>query len=407
MVKVNGLNVHFIDSEDELNKWMEKILASPPKLIGADIEANSMYRFHHTICLLQLGLPNDILLVDMQKLRFIDSLAKVLRSPHIIKVFQDMKYDISMFWFEYQCKVEPVFDIAIADRLIRHENEYRSQDKLVKEYLDITQQFSKSVQKSDWGIRPLSQKQIEYAASDVAYLQPLYQEMKHQLDELDLTEYISTYMANIESIQIRRKFNPNSMWKFKGIDRLSKIQLHRLYNLTILRTEIAEVVDRPLHWVIDNRSMVDLMYAKIHKKSDILDFFEKRNRTANLISDFLDQIYSVLTEPIEQVIPHNRPPIGETLKVWLPIEDEHQSIMANIPRAKAIKAWSRLIADEYGILPEMIIQKEELNFCSTLDLTELERELSMPGIPVSKRNEFVLNLINYLETSDFSELQAQ
>ena len=51
-----------IDSEEKLAPWLDKIEACP--VIGLDTEADSLYSYPERLCLLQLALADDLLLID-------------------------------------------------------------------------------------------------------------------------------------------------------------------------------------------------------------------------------------------------------------------------------------------------------------------------------------------------------
>jgi ribonuclease D len=67
------------------------------------------------------------------------------------------------------CK--PIYCTKIASKLVRTYTDKHGLKDLVRELLGV--ELSKEQQSSDWGAKELSEKQLAYAANDVAYLHQL------------------------------------------------------------------------------------------------------------------------------------------------------------------------------------------------------------------------------------------
>jgi ribonuclease D len=67
------------------------------------------------------------------------------------------------------CK--PIYCTKIASKLVRTYTDRHGLKDLVRELLGV--ELSKEQQSSDWGAADLTEKQLAYAASDVAYLHQL------------------------------------------------------------------------------------------------------------------------------------------------------------------------------------------------------------------------------------------
>ena len=87
------------------------------------------------------------------------------------KLFHFARFDIAMFrrYLGVDCK--PVYCTKIASKLVRTYTDRHGLKDLVRELLGV--ELSKEQQSSDWGAADLTEKQLAYAASDVAYLHQL------------------------------------------------------------------------------------------------------------------------------------------------------------------------------------------------------------------------------------------
>ena len=106
------------------------------------------------------------------------NLAKLLSDPSIVKIFHFARFDIAVLAYALGVEVTPVFCTKIASKLTRTYTDRHGLKDLVRELLGI--ELSKQQQSSDWAASKLSDKQKNYAASDVLYLHRL----RARLDEM-------------------------------------------------------------------------------------------------------------------------------------------------------------------------------------------------------------------------------
>ena len=99
------------------------------------------------------------------------NLKKLLADPGVTKLFHFARFDIGMFRQYLGVDVAPVYCTKIASKLVRTYTDKHGLKDLVRELLSVD--LSKEQQSSDWGAKDLSEKQLAYAANDVAYLHQL------------------------------------------------------------------------------------------------------------------------------------------------------------------------------------------------------------------------------------------
>ena len=99
------------------------------------------------------------------------NLKAMLADPKVTKLFHFARFDIAMFrqYLKVDCK--PVYCTKIASKLVRTYTDKHGLKDLVRELLGVD--ISKEQQSSDWGAKELTEKQLSYAAGDVAYLHQL------------------------------------------------------------------------------------------------------------------------------------------------------------------------------------------------------------------------------------------
>lgn len=99
------------------------------------------------------------------------NLKRLLADPKVLKLFHFGRFDIGMFELHLGVTTSPVYCTKIASKLVRTYTDKHGLKDLVRELLNID--LSKEQQSSDWGAGELSEKQLAYAANDVAYLHQL------------------------------------------------------------------------------------------------------------------------------------------------------------------------------------------------------------------------------------------
>ena len=99
------------------------------------------------------------------------NLKAMLTDPKVVKLFHFARFDVAMFRRYLGVVTAPIYCTKIASKLVRTYTDKHGLKDLVKELLGTD--LSKEQQSSDWGAPTLSEKQLAYAANDVAYLHKL------------------------------------------------------------------------------------------------------------------------------------------------------------------------------------------------------------------------------------------
>jgi ribonuclease D len=99
------------------------------------------------------------------------NLKRMLADPEVTKLFHFARFDMAMFRKHLGVMTAPVYCTKIASKLVRTYTDRHGLKDLVKELLGVD--MSKEQQSSDWGAAELTDKQLAYAASDVAHLHRL------------------------------------------------------------------------------------------------------------------------------------------------------------------------------------------------------------------------------------------
>ncbi len=115
------------------------------------------------------------------------NLKRMLADPAVTKLFHFARFDVAMFRQYLGVVTRPIYCTKIASKLVRTYTDKHGLKDIVKELLNVD--LSKEQQSSDWGAPELSEKQLAYAANDVAYLHRLKEVLDTMLAREGRTQF--------------------------------------------------------------------------------------------------------------------------------------------------------------------------------------------------------------------------
>ena len=143
------------------------------KLVAIDTETLGLNPMRDRLCLAQLSAGDGVChAVQFKAGQYAaPNLKRLLGDPSVTKLFHFARFDIAVFRHYLGVNCKPLYCTKIASKLVRTYTDRHGLKDLVRDLLGI--ELSKEQQSSDWGAAELSEKQLAYAASDVAYLHQL------------------------------------------------------------------------------------------------------------------------------------------------------------------------------------------------------------------------------------------
>ena len=162
--------MNIILNNAQLEKFCQTISAED--FITIDTEFARDKTYFPKLCLIQIASASDAVLIDPLSPELnLAPLDLILQDPNIVKVFHSAKQDLEILLLFNRHLPKNIFDTQIAASFCGF-GESVSYESLVFKMLNI--KVDKSSRVSDWTIRPLSVKQIDYALGDVVHLREIY-----------------------------------------------------------------------------------------------------------------------------------------------------------------------------------------------------------------------------------------
>ena len=142
-------------------------------LVAIDTETLGLNPYRDRLCLAQLSAGDGVChAVQFRAGTYAaPNLKRLLADPKVTKLFHFARFDVTMFRRYLDVVCAPIYCTKIASKLVRTYTDRHGLKDLVRELLNI--ELSKEQQSSDWGADDLTEKQLAYAANDVAHLHAL------------------------------------------------------------------------------------------------------------------------------------------------------------------------------------------------------------------------------------------
>ena len=270
--------------------------------IALDTEADSLHAYPEKLCLLQLSLPGQDLLIDPLAPIEIGQLFGALAGRELILHGAD--YDLRLLYRTNGFKPAAIFDTMWAARLLG-ETEF-GLDALVARHLGV--QLEKGGQKLNWAQRPLTPRMEEYARNDTHYLFPLAAKLRAELIAKDRLAWVEQLCAQsiLECASIR-PVDPDRVWRIRGSDRLDLRGLAVLKELWQWREGEAVARNRPPYFVMSHENLVALADAAARERpvNSLLPRF-RTSREQEKFSRCLDGALKLSPEDYPRRIRHPR-----------------------------------------------------------------------------------------------------
>jgi ribonuclease D len=224
--------------------------------LALDTEFVRERTFFPRLGLIQVSDGRTAYLIDPLAVADLAPFAAVLSAPGTVKVVHSASEDLEVFKRALAAVPEPLFDTQIGAALAGVGGSLGYQ-KLVATVLGV--ELGKGETRTDWLARPLSPAQRSYAAEDVAYLLPVYERLRAELQRLGRLHWVLEDSAALLSGLTRLDEDPESAYRrIRGAGRLNRRQLGVLQTLAAWRDQEARRRDLPRSFVLKEDLLLSL-----------------------------------------------------------------------------------------------------------------------------------------------------
>ena len=331
--------MNIIKTTSELSKFCD--YAYNFDYITVDTEFLRERTYYPKLCLIQLAIPGDqensaVLIDPLERNLDLSPLYKIFLDPDIVKVFHAARQDLEIFFQDQNIIPSPLFDTQLA-AMVCGFGEQVGYETLVRSICKVN--LDKSSRFTDWSLRPLSNKQQQYALADVTHLRQIYEYLKEQLkrneretwleEELNILKNPETYITRPYEAWRRIKTRSNSS-KFLGI----------VARLAEFRETYAQKNNIPRNRVLKDDALMELASLKPKSFDDLSRsrLLLRDARKGKIAKGILDSIKAAEDLKFEQVNYPTKVPkslnvnsaLSDMLRVLLKAKSEELGVAAKL-----------------------------------------------------------------------------
>jgi len=232
-------------------------LAQEPA-IGVDTESNSLFAYRERVCLIQFSTQERDYIVDPLALSDLDALAPLFANPRQQKVFHAAEYDLLGLKRDYGFECANLFDTMIGAGTLGWQQ--MGLAAILEAHFGV--KLNKRYQRSNWGLRPLSADQLDYARCDTHYLLPLRDLLQAELSAQGRVE--EAYEAFAMLARVSRDSKPTAndgFWRINGARDLTPTQASVLRQVYSYREQQSDHTDQPPFKVMSEQTLLEIARA--------------------------------------------------------------------------------------------------------------------------------------------------
>jgi len=225
------------------------------EFVTIDTEFMRDRTFWPILCLVQVAGPEEAAAIDTLAPGIdLASLYAMLADPKILKVFHAARQDIEIFFHRTGRIPAPIVDTQVA-AMVCGFGDAVSYETLAGKLAGA--QIDKSSRFTDWSHRPLTERQLQYALSDVTHLRQTYEKLRRRIEKSGRADWVKEEMAVLTDPAIYR-VEPREAWRRIKVRGDKPRFLAILREVAAWREEEAQRRDLPRSRIIKDESLIEI-----------------------------------------------------------------------------------------------------------------------------------------------------
>jgi len=354
--------------------------------VALDTEFMRTDTYYAELSLVQIRAGDELILVDPMIDGMAEALSELLTNRDVVKVLHAGSEDLQILSQYCGQPVGPIFDTQIAAAFCNYGFSL-SYGKLVALLCGV--ELDKGETRSDWKVRPLSEKQIKYAADDVIYLPEIYRSM---VDSLNAKQRLAWVVDECEQLELTGASEVVPEQAYLKIGRAWQLSPRKLLALQLMaswREKTAIERNRPRSWILKDKALWDIADQLPKSNEDLA-------RVEGIAPGQLRRISSVICELLGNA--------REAPESELPEALPQPTGRAYSKVSKKLRATVNSIAEKLQVAPEMLARKKDIEYMLLTHSLHGEGQLSpsLSGWRADVVGNVLLNDLNNF----FSDTQA-
>ena len=225
------------------------------EFIAIDTEFMRDKTYWPQLCLVQIAGPQEAAAIDSLAPGLdLAPLHDLMADIKVTKVFHAARQDVEIFFHLTGRIPTPLVDTQVAAMVCGFGDSVSYENltaKLAGARIDKSSRFT------DWAQRPLTDRQLQYALSDVTHLRPAYEHLARRLAKTGRSEWVAEEMAVLTSPSTYR-LEPSEAWRRIKFRNDKPRALAILREIAAWREEEAQRRDLPRGRVLKDETLCEI-----------------------------------------------------------------------------------------------------------------------------------------------------
>tara|TARA_X000000950_G_scaffold54545_1_gene65188 strand:- start:47157 stop:48263 length:1107 start_codon:yes stop_codon:yes gene_type:complete len=301
--------VFWIDNYSSLKNCTQRLADN--KTLCLDTEFIRSHTFYPQLALVQIYNGEHCWLIDTPNIDDLTPLKRLFENPECTLIMHACAEDLEVLRYTAQIHPKKIFDTQIAASLVNigYSISYAG---LLESLTGI--KLTKSVTRSNWLARPLSEEQIKYAEDDVAHLERLYKLLCFKLSAYGRWSWFEDEISiTLENVEARDSIE-FYFERLKGKHRLDSRSLTVLKRLSCWREKTARAKNMPRQRIISDAILFKLAASLPKSYSDLFAIEDLNPREIRVFgNNVISEIQKSYDDPEVASIPSLLNNSGNTL----------------------------------------------------------------------------------------------
>jgi ribonuclease D len=320
--------------------------------VAIDTEFMREQTYWPELCLVQIAGSKDEAIIDPLAAGLnLEPLFALMADKSVLKVFHAARQDVEIFFHRSGVIPTPLFDTQIAAMVCGFGDQV-SYEQIVRKLAKA--QIDKSSRFTDWSRRPLSERQLAYALSDVTHLRTVYEKLKVELDKSGREPWLEEEMAILSSPETYI-LTPEDAWKRIKLRLRSRKQLAVLMGVAGWREREAQSRNVPRSRVIKDDALAEIA-TQMPQSAEALGELRALPKGYSK-SRIGDAIIAVVKESL--TADHKSVPQPDSRS-----DDLSDSAQA---AAEVLKLALKIVSEREGIAPKLIASSADIEALAAND----------------------------------------
>lgn len=308
--------------------------------LAIDTEFHRERTYFAQLALVQLGFEGRIVVVDPLNVDIAD-LGRVLDSDTLV-IMHACRQDLEIM--ERACGAAPrhLVDTQLAAGFLG----YTSPSLASMVEKELGHRLPKADRLTDWLRRPLSDAQLRYAGSDVAYLGEIWHSFSDRLGERSRMEWFDAAMNELLA-ESRGPRDPADSWRrIKELRHLRNVDLAVARAVAAWRESRAIELDITPRYILSDLGVVGVAVSKPNSIDDLRSIrgVDGRAMKATVANDLIAIVADAVANPVRFERQANLPELSAELRPALPL----------------VSAWATQVARDLEIELSLLATRSDL-----------------------------------------------